>query len=195
MKTKIIIASCSLVAVAFVGVSSTNAAINQGNGYKSNNWAKELKNKKTSIYQTNFANQSSYVDVMQNAGGNQSNENTDGDVEVLTGEAHAHLSADNSANQNEALLTTCDCQDDNSSAQNLNNGAKSNNKAVVKNKRTLNATQSNVAFQKNAIKVAQNTGNNKANSNTGSQVSIDAGDTTVKVITTNTANTNTLVIE
>ena len=72
------------------------------------------------------------------------------------------------------------------------NGAHSTNNCRIKIETSKKIVQVNKAFVKNVVITTASTGGNKANDNTGGDVSITAGDATVTVTITNTVNSNTL---
>lgn len=196
MNTKtVILASILVGVVAFTGYSATDAAVNLGNGKKSKNLAKENKVNLKNVAQFNAAGQQNVVGVAQDAGNNKANSNTNGDVDVSTGEAGVAVLVENLANENASNVDSCGCEGDSGTALNSGNGVKSNNTAIVKNKKVLNVGQSNVATQTNVISVSQSSGNNKANGNTGGDVNVETGNVSAEVGVYNAANSNTLVVE
>lgn len=75
------------------------------------------------------------------------------------------------------------------------NGNKSNNTAVVVNKAKTKVTQVNLAAVVNLTGTVQNTGGNKANSNTGSgSVSVTSGNATSSVTNTTTVGGNSATL-
>jgi len=72
------------------------------------------------------------------------------------------------------------------------NGADSTSKVKVKNVKKSKVKQSNTANVTNAIGVSQNTGGNKANKNTGGDVTVTSGNATATVDVTNTTGGNFL---
>lgn len=70
------------------------------------------------------------------------------------------------------------------------NGANSDNTANVSTSNSTTVTQTNDANISNNVSVSTNTGGNKANSNTGGDVSVSTGNATSNVGLANTANSN-----
>ena len=83
------------------------------------------------------------------------------------------------------LASAADCTID-------SNGALSHNSCHVTIKRTIHVSQTNNAHVTNKVTVVSNTGGNKANFNTGGDVSVTSGDSSVTVDITNTVNGNTI---
>ncbi len=72
------------------------------------------------------------------------------------------------------------------------NGADSNTTTNVSVSQTVSILQSNTANIDNNVSAEANSGGNRANDNTGGDVSIETGDATTKVSASNKANSNTL---
>ena len=70
------------------------------------------------------------------------------------------------------------------------NGANSDNYVTVNNTNTTSVTQNNTANVTNTVKTDADTGDNKANYNTGGNVGIQTGDAEVKANVSNTLNSN-----
>ena len=70
------------------------------------------------------------------------------------------------------------------------NGPRSRNRCRIRITRSRRLRQSNWSSIRNSVKVVSNTGGNDANSNTGGDVDVTSGDSTVVVIITNTVNQN-----
>lgn len=73
------------------------------------------------------------------------------------------------------------------------NGYKSTNKVVVKNTKKTKVSQTNTSVVSNSVGVTQNTGGNKANGNTGGDVTVTSGEASATVSVTNTTGGNNLV--
>lgn len=126
----------------------------------------------TSVEQNNNAAVSNDVTQGSNTGDNSASENTGGDAAITTGDVNQQLSINTSVNSS-AVNTECCPQSTNLSI--TGNGADSQNHIDVnqKNKTTVVINQ-NAKVNNNASGNA-NTGENKANSNTSGNVSIDTG--------------------
>ncbi len=70
------------------------------------------------------------------------------------------------------------------------NGAFSSNRCRIKVVKKSATVQINAAKVKNSVGVVSNTGGNDANGNTGGNVNVDSGNSTVTVKITNTLNSN-----
>ena len=69
------------------------------------------------------------------------------------------------------------------------NGAFSHNRCNIRVRRITKTTTINKATVKNVVVVSSDTGGNKANFNTGGNVDVTSGDSTVTVTITNNVNT------
>jgi hypothetical protein len=160
--------------------SSDNAAIGgnvaanvNGNGADSaNGVAMELNNGAT-IYQTNAAEVANNVTSKADSGKNKANENTNGDVQVLTGDASNITGVNNDLNFNAASLNNLMAM--NLTANVTNNGADSYNTMDFGFSSDKNVTQMNDASVANTLDSKSNTGKNDANENTGGDVGIGTG--------------------
>lgn len=183
-----------IVVVGVAGVASVGAATNIGNGANSWNKAKEITNTQTQVGQYNYASQFNDVGVNQNSGGNKANKNTGGNIYLgSTGDATVEVGIENNANSNSAAVLGCGCQAG-SYASNVQNGADSHNKAIVKNNNSTIVNQSNVAYQSNIVSSNQNTGNNSANKNTNGNVNVTSGNASTTVAISNNANVNQAIV-
>ena len=70
------------------------------------------------------------------------------------------------------------------------NGVLSHNHCTIKTSKKTVRVQINNAKVKNSVTVISNTGGNKANGNTGGNVEVTSGDSSVNVTITNTVNSN-----
>src|SRR3990167_7594248 len=70
------------------------------------------------------------------------------------------------------------------------NGSDSDNTVSVEQTNKTEVNQNNTANISNNVNVSSNTGDNKAEDNTGGDVSIDTGDSSANVTVTNSANSN-----
>jgi len=164
-----------------------------GNGADSKNDAKVKVTDNTLLLQTNNATVKNNVDVDTNTGGNTANKNTDADVEISTGDSSVEVDVTNKVNQNVASLGG-----GNGGSVDIEisgNGADSKNKADVKLDNKVKLWQTNNAKIANDVDVEANTGYNKANKNTGGDVSMSTGDSDVEVAVTNEANSNALALD
>ncbi len=149
-----------------------------GNGSGSTSEAVVSITNTTTITQTNNADITNNVNPTANTGDNTASGNVSGDVAIVTGDIETNLQIENSVN-NSVVNNTC-CEADDSSILISGNGVDSENSVTfnLNNSNNVNVTQ-NANVTNNVTGVA-NTGNNTANNNTGSNVTIDTGD--IKVL-------------
>lgn len=161
-----------------------------GNGTGSQNSVTSSGNTSTTVNQSNEATVTNDVDVTSNTGNNEASGNTGGDVTVNTGNASSNVSVSNSANSNSAELGCC--QSNGGTVDLSGNGANSNNTVKLMGDNTTTANQTNKANFTNNVNVDQNTGKNRANANTGGNVSVTTGDADSSVEIVNAANANSI---
>jgi len=159
------------------GAFAANTVTVSGNGADSHNKVKIKSNKKTKVKQSNSTAVVNMVGVMQNTGGNKANKNTgNGGVSVDSGNATATVTNTTTTGGNHAVVNPCDCVEGDNTIDVKNNGADSTNKVKVVSNSTYKVSQSNETFVMNGVLVAQNTGMNQANQNTGDgEVGVDSG--------------------
>lgn len=183
------LASVMMPAVAH---GATNITVS-GNGADSKNKVKVKEVKKTNIIQTNATKVVNLVGVVQNTGGNKANKNTGGSVNITSGNATATVTNTTTTGGNVVVKDDCGCVPSDLTVDVKNNGADSTNKVKVKNVHSDTTVQSNFTMVVNGVLVAQNTGDNKANQNTGEGgVSVTSGDAEATV--ENTAETGSNVV-
>jgi LPXTG-motif cell wall-anchored protein len=163
-----------------------------GNGADSDNTANVSVNKTINIYQTNTAIVQNSVIVNPNTGDNTANRNTGGDTGISTGDASAAVAANNTLNKN--LVSINCCTADQFVAKIAGNGADSENSVKLNLVNELNITDSKQLSIKNNFKVNPNTGDNKADKNTGGDSWIRTGDASASISIDNTGNFNRIVI-
>ncbi len=187
------ISALALVASSFVGpVAAINVNV-QGNGADSNSTVDLNLASNTTVNQTNNATINNTFNVEVATGENKAEKNTGGDTTITTGDATANVTANNKANANQANVDNCVCgQDVNVTVK--GNGAKSDNDVTVDLNNTVNIRQDNQARINNNINIDADTGDNKAQKNTGGDVSIDTGNADATVTVNNTANLNGAVV-
>lgn len=142
--------------------------------------------------QSNTSNVVNQVMVAQNTGGNSANKNT-GDGSVTTGDVSASVMIMNAGNSNELTGTPSCCCDQLQEAVTTtvtNTGYKSTNKVKVVKSSVTKTKQKNVSNKVNGVAVAQETGLNKSNKNTGSGT-VDTGSVGVGVELLNEGDSNT----
>lgn len=176
--------------VAPAGAFAANNVTVKGNGAGSSNKVKISSKNKTKVTQSNATAVVNLVGVLQNTGGNQANQNTGGNVSVDSGKATATVSNSTTTGGNTANVDPCACVNPDNTVKVKGNGAGSSNKVNISSNSVYKVDQSNETLVVNGVLVAQNTGMNEANQNTGgagSDPSVDSGDAEATV--TNTVNT------
>src|SRR3989338_3142737 len=187
------ISTASLLAGSIVpGVYGSTTITITGNGSDSYNKADVEVDQTTYVSQINEANVQNTVYADASTGGNRANDNTGGDVSIETGDATSNVTIENSLNSNVAQVNPC-CPGD-TTLKITGNGSDSYNKIDVDiNQEEETGTlieQGNLANVNNWVDAYAGTGKNKANDNTGGDVSIETGDADVNVDVSNLANFN-----
>lgn len=146
------------------------------------------------LTQTNVARVDNDVDVDLETGDNRAGDNTGGDVEIYTGDAKAEISAKTMVNMNSASIVP---SGDGGSLSVIirENGSDSDNDVVLGLGSTTWLDQFNATSVENDFDVDAETGDNKADDNTGGSSLIDTGDATIKAIVENMGGFNTANVE
>ncbi len=148
-----------------------------GNGSKSDNKVGLVNSNTTKVNQKNVANVTNDVDAKADTGDNKAGANTGGDVVITTGKAVVNVDVDTVANSNVARVGSGNSATPTPSASFMiiGNGSGSDNEiaAALTNATTLG--QNNTANITNDVDVDADSGDNKANYNTGGDVVITAG--------------------
>lgn len=164
-----------------------------GNGSDSDNDVYFDREDDTQVFQTNETNIVNDISVKTNTGHNDTNDNTNGDVDVDTGDTTVSTTIVNQAGVNEAEVEPCDCDTD-SEVKIVGNGSDSDNKVDLDLKNTTAVVQDNVTDFENIVEVDANSGENDANDNTGGNVEVDTGHVTIMSEILNVAGYNTAVV-
>jgi len=166
-----------------------------GNGSDSDNTLDLDLGGDTSIVQENDADIENDVNVNQNTGENEADDNTGGEVKIKTGMAHAMVAVDNLVNFNVADVD-CGCVLD-VEAKVAANGTGSDNEIMgdLGNDLALFQGEKSQADLNNDVKVKGETGDNDADDNTGaydesSDPSIETGAAHSATGITNAGNVN-----
>lgn len=169
-----ILASSFTPVAAFA--ANTNVTISDNGAGSTNNVTVKNKNK-VKVRQTNRTAVVNLVGVFQNTGGNSANDNTgSGNVTVDSGSATSNVTSNTTTGGNDATVNPCGCPNPTPTVNVTGNGADSNNDVTIKSKSKFKVTQTNETLVINGVLVAQNTGLNHANDNTGDgTVSVDSG--------------------
>jgi hypothetical protein len=172
------------------GAKSTDVAIS-GNGTKSDNNVNLSQGNSNAVAQTNVANVLNNVDSKANSGENKANANTGGDVTILTGAAKAGADVTTHANTNVANIGGGNMGDQGGVSLMISgNGAKSDNNIALALSNANSIEQTNVANVENDVNAKANSGENKANDNTGGDVAILTGKADAMVGVDNNVNFN-----
>lgn len=166
-----------------------------GNGTKSDNDATVKTKNEANVNQDNYAKIKNNVDVDNNTGDNKAEDNTWGDVAIETGDADATVTIANAANANWAAISAGSNGGGTLGVEIVGNGSDSDNTAYVELESKKNIDQDNDANISNDVDVDNNTGYNKAEDNTGGEVSIETGDASATVDVSNMANFNAANLE
>ncbi len=160
-----------------------------GNGADSDNTVNLAQSSNTGVFQDNYASIKNYVYADSDTGNNDANRNTGGSVEVTTGNADTAVIIVNNANSNWARVGS-DGNSGSVSARILGNGAGSDNDINLALARNTAILQYNSLNLSNKVYAGAYSGNNRANRNTGGDVSIDTGNASTFVGIDNMANFN-----
>jgi len=193
--TKTLLAAGILAAMAVVPAMAEEVIVS-GNGNNSNNTAIVKDESSTTVLQGNATVVVTIAEVKSDTGDNSANNNTtgsNGDPTINTGDATSKLKVDVAGGTNTATLPEpCGCPDDDI-VKIKDNGNGSTNKVVVKDDSTTLVGQGNLTGVLTLAKVKSDSGDNKANNNTGSgNVKIKTGNAKSKLKVKVTGSSNTL---
>jgi hypothetical protein len=175
------------------GDSGSVSALISGNGSDSDNDVALGLVSATTMFQDNSAIVYNTVYSDAKTGGNDANDNTDGDVEIETGDASVMVDIANALNSNSAHVMG---ENGGSvSAMITGNGSDSDNEMSLGLYAFTTLYQDNHAWVDNYVNADAKTGHNDADDNTGGSVSIDTGDADVDVNIETMANFNIADVE
>ena len=181
-----------LNALAPAAFAQTSLTIT-GNGSDSNSDINVSFNNDVNVDQNNDADINNDINIEQETGENDANDNTGGDVNVTTGNTTANVDVLNVANKNQASVEQC-CLN-NVDVNISGNGTNSDNNVDLNLDNDVDIDQDNDADIDNDVNVEQETGENDANDNTGGDVAVLTGDTNATVEVDNLVNFNGADIE
>jgi len=161
-----------------------------GNGADSNNGSIVSSTNETAVVQSNSASINNSVSAHSNSGGNSASRNTGGEVSVDTGDSKTLVAIQNSANTNTADVANCGTCGRGADVKISGNGVDSNNLVELKLEDKTQLAQTNSGSIVNAVSAGSNTGENKANSNTGGDVTVTTGSALTHVDLETEANSN-----
>lgn len=179
------------VGTLLLGGMAFAAVGNDHTGYESDNDASVSQKNHSEIENSNAADIWNQVKGMANTGDNKANENTE-DGDVVSGNVRGTVSITNAANDNDSRIEAPAMGS--ASVSNSHTGAESENDAWVKMENSLKIENENEADVHNCVAVNAETGDNKANSNTGDG-SVHTGYAVLDIAITNTLNTNDSVVK
>lgn len=188
--------STALSMLAVPAFAATTTSLNiTGNGANTDNTIRMETSKDTTVVQSNNAVVTNNVTSNSSTGGNSANDNTTGDVTILTGKATSTTNVQNTLNTNVAKV---DCCNTGSTTVTIDkNAAYSDNEVKLEEGRHGDSTevfQDNKALVTNNVDSHSYTGSNDANRNTGGDVTIGTGDATATSTVKTTANVNVATI-
>lgn len=160
------------------------------NGSKSDNKVDLDMDNSNEIFQDNDAKVNNNVDVKGTTGKNNAKDNTNGDVSIETGDSDVSVGVLTFANTNFASIGGDDEEGGALSLWILGNGKKSDNNIDADLDNSSTVKQDNNAHVYNDVDVEAATGKNKADDNTGGEVSIETGDADVETLVANVGNFN-----
>lgn len=185
------LATGALLLGSFVPLAFADTTLQiSGNGTSSDNNINVTSNNTTNVTQTNEANIHNDVTADANTGNNQANNNTGGTVSIDTGNATSTIDVTNRANANVADVSNCGGCVGNTDVTISGNGSFSNNRVNLNSSNQTTVNQTNTSDIHNEIRTEAETGDNRANGNTGGDVSITTGNATTDVTINNQANAN-----
>ncbi len=151
-----------------------------GNGSSSTSEVLVNTNNTESISQSNTANIVNNIEVIANTGNNNASDNTSGSVTISTGDVLTDLVVSNNINSATVNNSCCDVEN-NSSVSIVGNGSGSDNSVVLNINDENSIVVNQYANIENKVIGTANTGNNSANNNTSSEVTILTGDIKVNI--------------
>jgi len=166
-----------------------------GNGADSNNDVDVDRKNNVWLDQINEANVDNDVDVDSDTGNNDAEDNTGGDVTIMTGDADTTVRLSTVANANIARVGSASANGGSLSARILGNGADSDNDIDLDFDDEVDVEQWNTADVNNEVDVDSDTGDNDAEDNTGGDVIIDTGDADTLVTVDNMVNFNAAEVD
>lgn len=158
-----------------------------GNGDSSRNSIDLNTHNSVELKQNNDSYIKNYVQSNANAGGNEADRNTGGNVKVDTGNAKSNVTVTNEPNFNAANVDDCGCTTD-LTLKVAGNGVDSNNKIDADTGSELTVGNFNGSYIDNELTPTAKTGWNEADRNTGAVVGIDP-----VTVTTGNADSETKV--
>ncbi len=176
-------------AIAPAAFASTDLSV-VGNGSHSDSDIRVERENETNVNQDNRANVDNVIKINASTGGNNTSDNTGGDVRVDTGRVKSDVTVINQLNRNHAVVDTCNGCDQDVTAKIGGNGTDSWNDIDLETENEVRLNQDNRAYVDNNVNVNADSGRNYAKDNTGGDVRVDTGDIKTKVQLLTAANVN-----
>ena len=194
MFRKLILSMFIAGVVVFIASTPAEAAITiKDNARYSVNRVKFTQRLEQLKEQRNEADVENEVEVENNTGDNEANDNTGrhADVEVKSGGSTTEVKLKTAVNTNYAG-DECGCVEEPQpvDVKIAGNGRSSQNTVQLRSVITRVLEQKNEADIENEVEVENDTGDNEANDNTGGTVKVTSGRTTTTIRITNLANSN-----
>lgn len=186
------IATATLLVNSALPVFATTTIEISGNGSSSDSTVVAGMTQTTTVVQSNESDVTNVVNVNADTGDNKAEDNTNGDVEIETGDATVDVNVENTLNSNSADIDCCPSGDVDVLIS--GNGVDTDNDVNLALGTSTEVYQTNEADVKNLVWAEAETGDNDAEDNTGGSVSIDTGDADVTVDLSTWANSNSAKI-
>jgi len=165
-----------------------------GNGTESKNTVVLGHSNTVNVLQVNETDIDNDIDVDQDSGDNGADDNTGGDVEIMTGNLSSGIEVTNESGVNLARVGLPGVMGD-VSVMILGNGSHTNNDVVLGVAEGVGVQQYNDTSIDNNVDVDQDSGNNDADDNTWGEVAISTGDADSDVMIDNHVNFNAIATD
>ena len=162
-----------------------------GNGTDSDNTIDLKHSNIVDVEQINETDIDNDIDVDQDSGDNGADDNTGGDISIMTGDLDSGIEVTNEAGVNLARAGLPGVVGD-VSVLIAGNGSDTNNDVTLRVREGLLVTQYNDTTMDNDVDVDQDSGDNDADDNTWGTVEIDTGDANSDVMIDNHVNFNAI---
>lgn len=163
-----------------------------GNGSDSNQTVGVVMSSNSSVNQTNNTTVVNDINAVSKTGDNQANGNTGGNVTLTSGNATTGVSTVTGGNSNTATSDPCGCPAGDVTVKVKDNGSGSSQTVEVVLSSSGSVKQKNIGVVVNGITAKAKTNKNKANNNTGGNVTLTSGAAVTSVVVTVNGSSNTL---
>lgn len=185
------VASAAVLLNTAMPIFATTITIT-GNGAGTDNYVTVDQTTTTAVNQTNTANVTNDVSTSANSGDNKASFNN-GDTTIDTGAASTSTNVSTDMNSNTAQVDCCATSGD-TTVKVTGNSAYSDNLVTLDQNSTTAVNQTNKANVANKVDSDANSGDNKAESNTGGSTTIMTGKASTDTTISNSGNTNVAVV-